>query len=53
MEDGAQEFLGFGLGGGELSFQLVAESHQFIRFGDDAMLFGDDLPEEAIHSVAD
>ena len=31
----------FGLGGGELGFQVVAESHQFFDFGDDAVLFGE------------
>ncbi len=31
----------FGLGGGELSFELVAEGHEFVHFGDDALLFGE------------
>ena len=43
MEDGFHEFLAFGLGGGELGFQLVAEGHEFIHFGDDAVLFGEGL----------
>ncbi len=34
--------MGFGLGGGELGFWLVAEGHEFIDFGDDAVLFGDE-----------
>jgi hypothetical protein len=41
MEDGFEEVAGFGLGGGELGFYLVAEGHEFIHFGDDAVLFGE------------
>lgn len=41
MEDRFHEFLAFGLGGGELGFQLVAEGQQFIHFGDDPVLFGE------------
>ena len=40
-EERVEEGVGFGLGGGELGFQLVAEGHQFIHFGDDAVLFGE------------
>ena len=40
MEDSFEEAAAFGLGGGELRFQPVAEGHQFIDFGDDAVLFG-------------
>ena len=29
-----------GLGGGEARFELVAQCHQLIDFGDDAVLFG-------------
>jgi hypothetical protein len=36
-----QEAAAFGLGGGELCFQPVAQSHQFIDFGDDALLLGE------------
>ena len=39
MKDGFEETAAFGLGGGELCFQPVAEGHQFIDFGDDAVLF--------------
>ena len=41
MEDSFEEAAAFGLGGGELRFQPVAEGHQFIDFGDDTMLFGE------------
>ena len=41
MEGGFEEAAGLGLGGGELGFQAVAEGHQFIDFGDDAVLFGE------------
>jgi hypothetical protein len=40
VEGGFEEVAGLGLGGGELGFQAVAESHQFIDFGDDAVLLG-------------
>ncbi len=40
-EEGVEEVVGVGLGGGELGVQLVAEGHQFIHFGDDAVLFGE------------
>ena len=39
MEDGFEEVTAFGVGGGELRFQPVAQGHQFIDFGDDALLF--------------
>ena len=41
MEDGFEETAAFGLGGGELCFQLVAQHHQLIDFGDDALLFSE------------
>ena len=41
MEDGFEEAAAFGLGGGELRFQPVAQGHQFIHLGDDAVLFGE------------
>lgn len=41
MQHGFEQAAAFGLGGGELRFQTVAQSHQFIHFGDDAMLFGE------------
>ena len=40
MEDGFEEAAALGLGGGELRFQAVAEGHQLVDFGDDAVLFG-------------
>ena len=43
MEEGFHEFFAFGLSGGELDFKLVAQGHQFIDFGDDAVLFGESL----------
>ena len=39
VQHGFEEAVAVGAGGGELQFQLVAEGHQFIDFGDDAMLF--------------
>ena len=41
VEDGFEEASGFGLGGGELGFEAVAEGHQLVDLGDDAVLFGD------------
>lgn len=40
MQDGFEEATAVGPGGGELRFELVAEGHQFIHLGDDAVLFG-------------
>ena len=40
VEDGFQQAAAFGLGGRELLFQPVAEGHQFVHLGDDAVLFG-------------
>ena len=40
MKDGFEEAAVFGLGGGELRFQPVTQGHQFIHFGNDAVLFG-------------
>ena len=41
MKDGFEESAAFGLGGGELRFKPVAQGHEFIDFGDDAILFGE------------
>ena len=41
LQDGFEEAAAFGLGGGELRFQPVAQGHQFVDFGDDAVLFGE------------
>lgn len=41
MEQGFEEAAAFGVGDGELRSQPVAQNHQFIDFGDDAMLLGD------------
>jgi hypothetical protein len=46
VEGGFEEAAGLGLGGGELGFQVVAAGHQFIHFGDDAVLFGEGRPAE-------
>jgi hypothetical protein len=40
VEDRLEKAAGVGLSGGELGLQVVVESHQFVLFGDDAMLFG-------------
>ena len=40
MERSFEEAAAVGLGGGELGFQPIAEGHQFLDFGDDAVLFG-------------
>ena len=40
VKNGFEEAAAFGLGGGELRFQPVAQSHQFFDFGNDALLFG-------------
>ena len=36
-----QQAAAVGLGDGELGFELVAHGHEFINFGDDAVLFGE------------
>lgn len=41
MQNGFEKAAAFGLGAGELRFQSVAEGHQIIDFGDDALLFGE------------
>lgn len=41
VKDGFEEAAALGLGGGELRFQAVAEGHQLVDFGDDAVLFGE------------
>ena len=40
VEEGFEQAAAFGLGGGELLFQPVAEGHQFVHLGDDAVLLG-------------
>jgi len=39
-QHGFEQAAAVGLGAGEVGFQLVAEGHEFIDFGDDAVLFG-------------
>jgi hypothetical protein len=39
-DEGFEEVLGGGAGGGELHFQLVHQGHQLIHFGHDAALLG-------------
>src|ERR1017187_5734379 len=41
LEQVFEEAAGLGLGGGESGFQAVAEGHQIIDFGDDAVLLGE------------
>ena len=41
MQNGFEEAAAFGLGGGELRFQPVAQGHQFVYFCDDSVLFGE------------
>ena len=41
MEHGFKKSTAFGVGGGELRVELVAEGHQLIDLGDDALLFGE------------
>ena len=41
MQDGVEKALACVGTGGEPLFQLVAETHEFIDFGDDAVLFGE------------
>ena len=41
MEDSFEESAAVGVGGGELRVELVAEGHEFIDLGDDAVLFGE------------
>jgi hypothetical protein len=41
VEDGFEQPVAFGPGGGELHFQPVAHRHQFIYFRHDAVLFGE------------
>jgi len=40
-DEGLEEVLGGGAGGGELRFQLVHQGHQLIHFGHDPALFGE------------
>ena len=41
MQGGFQEGAASVCSGGELGFEFVAEFHQFVYFGDDAVLFGE------------
>ena len=41
LDDGVGEGLLGGLGGLKFVFEGVAESHEFVDFGDDAVLFGE------------
>ena len=41
MEDGFEQAAACVVAGGEAFFQPVAERHQFIDLGDDAVLFGE------------
>jgi hypothetical protein len=41
VEDGFEDAAGFGLGGGELGFEPVAEGQQLVDLGEDAVLFGE------------
>ena len=41
LEDGFEQAAAFGLGGGELCFELAAHGHKLIDLGDYAVLFGD------------
>ena len=41
MQHGFQQAAAVSLGSGELGFQLVAYRHQFVHFGDDAVLLGE------------
>ena len=50
MEDGFEEAAGFGLGGGELGFEAVAEGHQLVDLGDDAVLLGEGWEGDAASS---
>ena len=42
-----------GLGGGELGFQAVAEGHQLIHFGDDAVLLGEGGQRDGVGGYGD
>jgi hypothetical protein len=41
MQHGFEQATAVGLGGGELDLQLVADGHQLVDLGDDAVLFGE------------
>src|SRR5215470_6829755 len=41
MKHGFEQTAAIGLSGGELGFELVAQGHQFVYPGDDAVLFGE------------
>ena len=40
-QHGCEQAAAVGLGGDELGLQLVAQGHQLINLGDDAVLFGE------------
>jgi hypothetical protein len=44
FDQGSGEALLPGVGFGEIGLEAIAEGHQFIDFGDDAVLFGERLP---------
>ena len=41
MEYGFKKTAAFSLGSGELHLQAVTQSHQFVEFGDNAVLFAE------------
>jgi hypothetical protein len=41
VEGGFEEAAGLGLDGGELGFEVVADGHQFVHFGDDKVLLSE------------
>ncbi len=43
VENRFEEAAAFGLRSSKLRFQPAAQSHEFIDFGNDAVLFGEDL----------
>jgi serine kinase of HPr protein (carbohydrate metabolism regulator) len=43
-----QQEAAVGLGGGELGFELVAQGHQVVYSGDDAVLFGEGGGESSL-----
>ena len=53
MQNGFEEAAAFGLGGGELRFQPVAQGHQFIHPSDDAVLFseGRERNKKSLHTA--
>ena len=41
IDDGGEKDVAVALGLGQLGFQLIAEGHETVHFGDDAFLFGE------------